>query len=171
MDKKGLTLVELVIAMAIASVLLLVLTEGFLAMGQYRGRILARTELEENLNFAMGEITQDLRQAVWVLEKSDDQLILVNEAGETICYQLAPDTMSQQHPYDLQGQVLYRSVDGGKNQPIANFITVMEIRMLIETETEQITAVQVALKGQVQGDDIRSEKKLPVGGLSWRRLL
>ena len=127
-SKKGLVLVELVVALALSSVLVLILTDVLMSMQQHKEQVLAENELAENLNYALGELAYDLRQAVWVIPQTDSvQLVLINEAGDTICYLLSADTMSDEHPYALQGQVLYRLENGGRKQPIANFLMQMTI--------------------------------------------
>ena len=172
-SKKGLVLVELVVALALSSVLVLILTDVLMSMQQHKEQVLAENELAENLNYALGELAYDLRQAVWVIPQTDSvQLVLINEAGDTICYLLSADTMSDEHPYALQGQVLYRLENGGRKQPIANFLMQMTINYqtgAAQTGAEEsITAVQISLSGQAGEKMVTMTRTLPVGGYWWR---
>ena len=172
-SKKGLVLVELVVALALSSVLVLILTDVLMSMQQHKEQVLAENELAENLNYALGEFAYDLRQAVWVIPQTDSvQLVLINEAGDTICYLLSADTMSDEHPYALQGQVLYRLENGGRKQPIANFLMQMTINYqtgAAQTGAEEsITAVQISLSGQAGEKMVTMTRTLPVGGYWWR---
>ena len=172
-SKKGLVLVELVVALALSSVLVLILTDVLMSMQQHKEQVLAENELAENLNYALGELAYDLRQAVWVIPQTDSvQLVLINEAGDTICYLLSADTMSDEHPYALQGQVLYRLENGGRKQPIANFLMQMTINYqtgAAQTGAEEsITAVQISLSGQAGEKMVTMTRTLPVGGDWWR---
>lgn len=170
-NKKGLVLVELVVALALSSVLLLILTDVFMHLQQHKEQALAENELAENLSYALGELAYDLRQAVWVLPQADSaQLVLVNEAGDTIRYLLSADTMSGEHPYALQGQVLYRLENGGRKQPIANFLTQMTMSYSRQAGAEEIvTAVQICLSGQAGEKIVTLTRTLPVGGYWWRQ--
>ena len=172
-SKKGLVLVELVVALALSCVLVLILTDVLMSMQQHKEQVLAENELAENLNYALGELAYDLRQAVWVIPQTDSvQLVLINEAGDTICYLLSADTMSDEHPYALQGQVLYRLENGGRKQPIANFLMQMTINYqtgAAQTGAEEsITAVQISLSGQAGEKMVTMTRTLPVGGYWWR---
>ena len=167
MDKRGLTLVELVVALGIASVLLAVLTQAFWAMERQQAQVLALHELAENLHFALDEIDADLKRAVWVITAEEGQLALRNESGQRIRYVLKRDSMAERHPYELTGLVLYRSTDGGQNQPVANFIQQLSLEAV--REAELITAVTVSLSGEAAGETITVTRTVPVGGLAWRR--
>lgn len=170
--QEGFTLIELVVTLALCSVLLLAVTDSFTDWLKQKEQVLAESELAENLNYAMGELAYDLRQAVWVIPQPDSaELVLVNEAGDTIRYQLSSDTMSEEHPYLLSGQVLYRLENGGRKQPVANFVAQLSVGYTYEAEAADgsVTAVQIRLSGQAQEKTLTLERTLPVGGYWWRK--
>lgn len=165
---KGFTLIELIVTLALCSVLLVILTDSLLQWQRQKTQILAENELAENLNYAMDELAYDLRQAVWILPQSErGKLVLVNEAGDTISYELSGDTMSEEHPYQLAGQVLYRKENGGRRQPIANFLAEMIITYPEEGDAP-VSVVRIRLNGQTSAKMLSLERTLSVGGYYWR---
>lgn len=167
-DEKGFTLIELIVTLALCSVLLVILTDGLLQWQRQKEQVLAENELAENLNYAMSELAYDLRQTVCILPQTEaDKLVLINETGDTISYELSVDTMSEEHPYQLAGQVLYRKENGGRRQPIANFLSEMIIRYPEEGEAP-VRVVQISLSGQTPAKTLSLERTLSVGGYYWR---
>lgn len=128
---------------------------------------MAENELTANLNYALGELADDLQQAVWVVPQADaKQLMFYLENGDKIGYTLADDPMSGEHPYALQGKVLYREANDGKRQPIANFLSQMTVGY--EMCGEMVTAVNIRLSGQALTKMVAVERTLTVGGYYWR---
>lgn len=165
--ERGLTLVELVVALALCSVLLAILADVLGNWHNHRLQVLAENELTVNLNYALGELAHDLQQAVWVEpQAAAGQLTLYLANGDKIGYTLADDPMSDEHPYALQGQVLYREANDGKRQPIANFLSQMTVGY--EMCGEMVTAVNVRLSGQALTKTVAAERTLTVGGYYWR---
>lgn len=102
----GFSLLELILYIAILSIMSVVLTASFLALVQGRTRSESRTEVNVALRFAMDKIAQDIKSATSVTTPaSGASASLTVIAGNTIAY-------------SVTSGVLGRSVDGGAVEPV-----------------------------------------------------
>lgn len=141
MNERGFTLVEMAAALAGASLVILLLSQGIVAIGgQYR-LTAAETELKANLAFAAARIAGDLRYC----EQVDKSIraaplnirCLLPGNGYTLTnrsplyYNLKADSLSQVHDYPLRGQVLGRSYVSPLEQlePVANFVDQLTVAL------------------------------------------
>lgn len=157
-SKGGFTLVEIVIVVAAMGILFGVLGILLSNMQTQKQQLLAENELKQNLMLAMTAINKDFTLAInakW----SENQLIIY-QAKETIIYTLAEDAMAKEHLYPLEGNVLYRRTEGGRNQPMANFINTFSVQY----DGQEFT---VALTGCAYEQDYNLQQTFTPGALSW----
>ena len=176
MSNRGFTLVEVIITIAISSIILVCLTEMVFFMDNQQKNMIARIELQQNLTMALDSIAADVENSRDVIGYGDSNLLAkslnlrkvrLNRQGETydqrIDYQLAIDPMEGQHLFPLKGKVLYRKTDGGQNQPIANFIIDLTFEYLdsdnkICTNSHQAEKVIIMIQGEVNNDIIQYQQ-------------
>lgn len=63
LNKKGFTLLELIIYIGLLTAISLVMVSAFLGLSRAKGGITARTEVNSNLRFAVEKINQDIKDA------------------------------------------------------------------------------------------------------------
>lgn len=152
-NKKGFTLVEMLVVIILLSILSGFFLQCFTFMvEQYHHRI-ALLELEENLSIAMDLIVKDLSESVGVSNCEANSLTL-QTLDKKIYYTLGTDQQADEHFYDLKGKILYRRENTQINrQPMANFISrftavYYDASGNCTEDISQVRVVAVALEGQ-----------------------
>lgn len=166
MKKKGFTLVEIMVVLAVSALVMLVVTEIFLAMHDQKSQLLAEVELQENLSRALEKIGEDIRYSDGVAGYSGEYLLaheltlytwVRDGAGrqsyQMVNYTIAVDPVGQVHPFKLSGYVLYRKENQGQNQPIANFIDQLTFAYydqggLPTKRSTQVASIEITLLGR-----------------------
>lgn len=117
--KKGFTLLELLIAISIFSVIMMGIYPAFSQIISFNQENYIRNSLMDNLRAGMDRISRELREATWIdlndNNESNDKIILSrvnpNEPStgdETIKYELLPSSYSIQ--FFVQGKEIKRFV-------------------------------------------------------------
>lgn len=113
--QKGFSLLELLIYIALLSIVTLIFAGTFISIDRGRGNIDASSEVDSNLRFAMEKITNDIRSATAVstptASSTSITLVLTVSGASTT--------------YDVSGGQLRRQVGAGAQEPItATTVTV-----------------------------------------------
>jgi len=147
---RGFSLLELILYIAILSIMSVVLTASFLALTQGRTRSESRTEVNSNLRFAMDKITQDITNATFVTTPvSGTSATLTVTAGSTVAYSVVSG-------------VLERSVDGGAGQAITG--SKVSVDAPVFTRADNYNSVLQATTTSVQISlTVRSKQTSPEG--------
>lgn len=113
---RGVSLLELLIYIALLSVILLVISSAFISISKTGGSVDARTEVNSNARFASNKMIQDIKSASAVSVPTT-----VGATGSTLEITVSGDTIL----YDVSGGQLRRKVNAGTPEPItSNLITV-----------------------------------------------
>lgn len=87
---RGFSLIELIVYIALLSVLSLAVASAFLTFNRGRGQVTARSEVNTNLRFALEKITQDLNAASTVSVPATPGLatttLSINTGGVNVVY-------------------------------------------------------------------------------------
>lgn len=107
---------ELLIYIAILSVILLVISSAFISISKTGGSVDARTEVNSNTRFASNRIIQDIKSASAVSVP-----VIVGGTATTLELTVSGDTIL----YDVSGGQLRRKVNTGTPEPVtSNLVTV-----------------------------------------------
>ena len=110
-NKKGFTLVELLVSAAIFSILILAATGIFVKIMNVQKKALAIQEVQDNISYTMEMISKEIRMMSEITTK--------NTASDTLVFKNSKDPV-QNIVYSLSGGQLMRSVDGGIQYPITS---------------------------------------------------
>lgn len=147
---RGFSLLELILYIAILSVMSVVLTASFLALTQGRTRSESRTDVNSNLRFAMDKITQDVTSATLVTVPA-----LGTSSSLTV---IASSTVA----YTVVSGVLQRSVDGGADQAITE--STVSVDAPVFTRADNYNPVLAATTTSIQIQlTVRSRSTSPEG--------
>jgi len=146
--EKGFTLIEVIIVITILALVISALA-GLLESGLFSwDRVNHQAELQQNLRLALDNIIKDIKRSKKIAAGStNSQIILVISDTETITYGLKTDDYLDQHPYNMDGQVLYRMENTGNKLPIAYYIANLDFRYKYEATIEDTTFVTVGIEG------------------------
>ena len=112
----GVSLMELLIYIAILSVILLVISSAFISISKTGGSVDARTEVNSNTRFASNRIIQDIKSASAVSVPA-----VVGGTAATLELTVSGDTIL----YDISAGQLRRKVNTGTPEPVtSNLVTV-----------------------------------------------
>ena len=142
-NKKGVTLIELVLALALIAIILISLTSIFNISLKAWSASGKKTELVQNARIAMERMMSDLRYAVSISQFSDNVLefdtrYLVNE-----------DDSIETITYYKSGASLYRAVDNQSNAPaIAEYINTFDI-ILRDADGQSVASASEAASAEV----------------------
>lgn len=141
MSTRGFSLLELLVYIAIISLMSVVLAAAFTALTRGRAQSLARSDVESNARFALERITYDLTRAASVavptLAATSSTLEMTSTSG----------TIN----YAVTGGALTRSVNGGAGERITARTVTLDAPIFVRTENYNAplaattTAVQVVL--------------------------
>ena len=147
MKNKGFTLLEVMIVVVLLS-LVLASAGMLLEAGIIRWeRITGRTELNHNLQVSLSRMIDEIKGAQEVVAGSTaNELTIKISDAENITYGLKDDPNIDEHPYNLNGQELYRQVNGGDRIPQANFIYELVFEYNA-TPVEDSTFISIKVKG------------------------
>ena len=113
---RGVSLMELLIYIAILSVILLVISSAFISISKTGGVVDARTEVNSNARFAVNKIIQDVKSASAVSVPT-----IVGGTAVTLQLTVSGDTIL----YDVSAGQLRRKVNAGAAEPVtSNLVTV-----------------------------------------------
>ncbi len=113
---RGVSLMELLIYIALLSVILLVISSSFISISKTGGSVDARTEVNSNTRFASNRIIQDIKSASAVSVPA-----VVGGTAATLEITISGDTIL----YDVSAGQLRRKVNAGTPEPItSNLVTV-----------------------------------------------
>lgn len=113
---RGVSLMELLIYIALLSVILLVISSAFISISKTGGSVDARTEVNSNTRFVSNKIIQDVKSASAVSVPT-----VVGGTAATLQLTVSGDTIL----YDISGGQLRRKVNAGAPEPItSNLVTV-----------------------------------------------
>lgn len=135
-NTRGFSLLELILYIAILSIISVVLSASFIALTQGRTRSESRTNVNSNLRFAIDKITQDVTSAT---------LVTVPSFGTGSSFTvIASSTIA----YSVVLGVLQRSVDGGAGQAITGSTVTVDAPVF--TRTDNYNSVLNATTTSVQ---------------------
>lgn len=100
-DKSGFTLVELVVAMAVFSFMLLIVVEGYMNIAKLHDQALAGNQVQDSTRTAMDAMVQAVRDSTGAVSPT-----FGSPASNTLC--LASDSTSDQD-FFVSGGVLYEA--------------------------------------------------------------
>lgn len=150
MKNRGFSLLELILYIAILSIISVVLTASFLVLTQGRTRSESRTEVNSNLRFAMDKITQDITSATLVATPaSGASASLSVVASSTIAYSVVLG-------------VLERSVDGGAGQAITGSTVIVDAPVFTRADNYNTVLTATTTSIQIQLT-VRSRSASPEG--------
>lgn len=153
-NKNGFTLIEVIIVITILSLIISALAGLFESSMVFWNRVNNQTELQHNLRFALNKIISDIRSSKRISSSSNaNEIVLFISDTETIKYGLKNDNMSSEHPYHIIGKVLYREVNGGNQDPIANFIQKLSFAYN-DADPAKATFVTVTIEGALLNNKI-----------------
>ena len=113
---RGVSLIELLIYIALLSVILLVISSAFISISKTGGVVDARTEVNSNARFAVNKIIQDVKSASAVSVPT-----IVGGTAVTLQLTVSGDTIL----YDVSAGQLRRKVNAGAAEPVtSNLVTV-----------------------------------------------
>lgn len=121
---RGFSLIELLVYIAILSLMSVVLSVAFTALTRGRAQSIARSEVESNARFALERMTYDVSAASALLSPllgtaSSTLRVVVN--GETIAYR-------------VHAGVLERSVNGGAVEPVTDAVVLVDTSAFTRAE-------------------------------------
>ncbi|SMB94735.1 prepilin-type N-terminal cleavage/methylation domain-containing protein [Desulfonispora thiosulfatigenes DSM 11270] len=121
MNNKGFTLLEIMVVILLITFLTTALG-GLLVTGvQTFTNFKNQIELQQNLRFALYNLTTEIRKARQILEINEKMIKIKTRNNETFTYELDKDPQATEHLYQISGNNLYRFSPNSK-APIANFI-------------------------------------------------
>ena len=123
-NKKGFTLVELLVSAAIFSILILSATGIFVKIMNVQKKAFAIQEVQDNISYTMEMISKEIRMMSEITTK--------NIASDTLVFKNSKNPV-QSIVYSLTtGGQLQRSVDGGANQVITSSdVTVSDLTFYV----------------------------------------
>lgn len=141
MNKRGMTLIEVLVALLLLSVAYNLIFPVYFSVQKQYNKVIEENEANENLALALEQMKADIINSRGVMRCRDNQL----ELAEGVRYQLKADPQQGKHLYtNLTGYVLYRQENGKVNQPIANFLQSMQVRYFDADGKECMISSQVA---------------------------
>lgn len=108
-NRKGFTLFELLIYMAIIATISLIMTSTFLSLGRGRGQVNVRSDVNTSLRFGIERISQDIRLASAVTTPGT-----AGGSAATLVMTVSGNTIT----YDVFGGQLRRQVNAGAPDPL-----------------------------------------------------
>jgi len=168
--KSGFTLIEVMIVVTILSLVMASLAGLFEGGMKSWKRVNTQSELQQNLRFALTNIISDIRKTENVDDNSTSEVLILQmpdtHSANTIEYGLKTDEMLGEHQYNLSGQVLYKRVDNGDREPVANFI--QSIEFIYDPVPEDTSYVTVTISGNLPNG---KELTLKTGAeIKWKSL-
>ncbi|MFZ5943371.1 MAG: PilW family protein [Bacillota bacterium] len=146
-DNKGFTLIEAIIVITILSLIVAALSGLFESSMRSWSKVNNQAELQHNLRFAINQITADIKNSRGIVVGSSENVIILQMSdSDTIKYGLKTDNLASEHPYDLEGMVLYMEKNGGNQEPVANFIAGLEFSYN-NINFSEATYVKVKIEG------------------------
>jgi prepilin-type N-terminal cleavage/methylation domain-containing protein len=138
-QKSGFSLMELLIYMAIVSVIVVVLANIFIALSKGRGQVESRTEVSTALRFSIAKINQDIKAASSVVtpataSSTASSLVLVIGETETI--------------YDIADGALRRTI--GTQEPEIITSSSVVVNNILFTRFENVNQVLQATTTSIQ---------------------
>lgn len=113
---RGVSLIELLIYIALLSVILLVISSAFISISKTGGSVDARTEVNSNTRFVSNKMIQDIKSASAVSIPT-----VVGGTAATLQLTVSGDTIL----YDVSSGQLRRKINAGTPEPItSNLVTV-----------------------------------------------
>lgn len=149
---QGFTLPELLVVIVITGLVSSLLVFGTGHFLEVQTERLSRIELEQNFDYALDLICDDIRRGTAISGCIPDSLTIFTEDA-VISYSLAKDPQSGEHLYSLDGNVLYRKKSGQSvKQPMANFIEEMWFEYYdadgnITSDVERVRCISVTISG------------------------
>lgn len=119
--KRGYTLMELMIVVAIMGILLLAAPQIFKNAFRFVRLSFARAEIQKNARGSLSNINRELRQA----QASSiviDQLTDMPPHSRITFTRYTPDGSTRQVSYYQKGKKLYLSIDGADGKMVANYL-------------------------------------------------
>lgn len=107
--RRGFTLVELLVAMAIFSVVVSVATGAFIRALRTQRQLVAFSAANSNLSLVLEQMAREIRVGREFSQQASGELSFVNGRGETVTYS-----------YDDQAQAIYRQAGNGLRQPLTS---------------------------------------------------
>lgn len=176
------------VALAVSGVVMLVVMDSFLAMHEQKTQLLAEVELRENFSIALTSIRRDILFSDGVVggrgeSGTTEELLAAHDLTlyclradqtlQTIKYTIAVDPVGAVHPYALRGLVLYRAVNGGVRQPVANFIDQLTFAYYDQTgqptsRSSQVAIIEVRLKGQTDLEQLTRNGRIELKKQNYR---
>ena len=147
LNKKGFTLIELIIVIGLFSIALVLFFGTWQNIMGYWNKLSAQIELQQNLRIGLEAIDNDLRQAKYVEALEENCLVIRDLRNNLIKYELGSDPYSEEHPYSIEGGTLYRTENSQAKQPIANFI--QELTITDKRQDGNITYLNIKIGGSL----------------------
>lgn len=116
--RRGFTLVELLVAMAIFSVVISIATGAFIRALRTQRQLVAFSAANSNLSLVLEQMAREIRVGRQFQQEGTQALSFVNGRGETVSY-----------AYDEQLQAIFRVVGSGGKQPLtSNNVAIRALR-------------------------------------------
>jgi len=126
---RGFSLLELIIYMAILSIMSVIMTGSFLSLARGRAQADSRTEVNANVRFAMEKIEQDIRSASSVVTP------VYGTASSTLQLMIAGATTT----YAVSTGILQRTVGAGSPDRISGTTVVIDAPTFTRIENYNAT--------------------------------
>lgn len=143
-SKKGYTLVELMIIVAIIGVVLLSGPNLFKGAFRFVSLTFARGEIQKNARGALSNINRSLRQAI-ASSVTVDEVSGQPYHSRIIFDRYIPDGSTQQISYYQQGKKLYLSVDGSGGKLVADNLRYIAFTYP-QTDNDSIISISVTFE-------------------------
>lgn len=110
-NKKGFSLLELLIYISVLAIVTMVVAQGFLILNKGRAQVEAKSELNSNLRFAMESIKRDIAKASNVTDP-----VVINVDSSQLILLVGANSVK----YSISGNRLVRQVDSNPAESIVS---------------------------------------------------
>lgn len=123
--ERGVSLIELIIYIALVSVIIIVIANAFISIGQSGSTVQARTDVHSNIRFAVDKIVRDIKAASLVATPPT-----LGATSTTLSLTVSGDTIV----YDVQSGQLRRTVNAAAPDPVTSTLVVVSVPIFTRVE-------------------------------------
>jgi prepilin-type N-terminal cleavage/methylation domain-containing protein len=142
--QQGFTLVELIVAMSLFSIIVVVISGIFMQTVKFQKIVANRASAIDNLGLAMEEMVRGIRTGVYFPQLLDSENLLPQNSITFTDYRDKDVT------YALEGDHITKYIEGNYNEPLA-----------ITSSNVEITNLKFILKGKNKTDGSRRDDNIP----------
>ena len=142
--RAGFTLVELLVAMTLFSVVIAVATGGFIRALRTQRQLVSFASANSNLSLVLEQMAREIRVGRDFQQGSETSLGFTNGRGEAVTY-----------AYDRDAEAIERTVGEGRPQPLTSEnVAIKDLRFLLQFPGEDAYPARVTVDAAVSPREI-----------------